>query len=85
MVNLLVLSVLTMRGPHTKPPPYDFLNLYGACLQAPRTPQLGSNRPLPEQGILVVWAFFFDWSMESAKNSYRAVGRQKRRFYDGPW
>ena len=21
--------------------------------------QLGSNRPLPEQGILVVWAFFF--------------------------
>ena len=38
--------------------------------------QLGSNRPSPEQGILVVWSFFF-WnsSMESAKNSYRVVGR----------
>jgi hypothetical protein len=23
------------------------------------TAQLGSNRPSPEQGILVVWAFFF--------------------------
>jgi hypothetical protein len=42
------------------------------------TQLLGSNRPLPEKGILVVWAFFFDWSMESAKNSYRVVGRQKK-------
>ena len=25
--------------------------------------QLGSNRPLPEQGILVVWAFFLDLAM----------------------
>jgi hypothetical protein len=24
-----------------------------------RHPQLGSNRPSPEQGLLVVWAFFF--------------------------
>jgi hypothetical protein len=35
MVGLMVLSVLTMGSLHTKPPPYDFLNLYGACLQAP--------------------------------------------------
>jgi hypothetical protein len=34
MVDLPVLSVLTIGSPHTstKPPPYDFLNLYGACL-----------------------------------------------------
>jgi hypothetical protein len=37
MVDLPVPNVLTMGSPHTKPPPYDFLNLYGACLQAPRT------------------------------------------------
>jgi hypothetical protein len=30
MVGLTVLSVLTMGGLHTKPLPYDFLNLYGA-------------------------------------------------------
>ena len=37
-VGLPVLSVLSMGSPHTctKPPPYDFLNLYGACMQAPR-------------------------------------------------
>jgi hypothetical protein len=29
-----------MGSPNTKPPPYDFLNLYGACLQAPRTPKM---------------------------------------------
>jgi hypothetical protein len=34
MVGLTVLIVLTMGSPHTKPPPYDFLNLCGACLQA---------------------------------------------------
>ena len=39
MVGLPVLSVLTMMSLHTKPPPYDFLNLYEACLQAPRTPK----------------------------------------------
>ena len=38
--GLTVLSVLTMGSRHTKPPPYDFLNLYGACLQAPRTPKM---------------------------------------------
>jgi hypothetical protein len=38
--------------------------------------QLGSNRPLPEQGILVVWAFFFlNATMIIANNSYRVVGR----------
>ena len=40
MVDLPALSVLTMGNPHTKPPPYDFLNLYGAWLQAPRTPKI---------------------------------------------
>jgi hypothetical protein len=40
MGGLPVRSVLTMGGPHTKPPPYDFLNLYGACLQAPRTTKM---------------------------------------------
>jgi hypothetical protein len=25
---------------HTKPPPYDFLNLYGAYLQALETPKV---------------------------------------------
>jgi hypothetical protein len=35
MVGLPVLSVLTMGISHTKQPPYDFLNLYGACLQTP--------------------------------------------------
>ena len=39
MVGLTVLSVLTMASYYTKPPPYDFLNLYEACLQAPRTPK----------------------------------------------
>ena len=39
MVGLTVLSVLTMVSPHTKPPPYDFLNLCGAYLQAQRTPE----------------------------------------------
>ena len=37
MVGLTVLSMLIMGSLHTKPPPYDFLNLYGACLHAPRT------------------------------------------------
>jgi hypothetical protein len=37
MVGLPIPNVLTMGSPHTKPPPYDFLNLYGACLQAPGT------------------------------------------------
>jgi hypothetical protein len=40
LVGLSVLSVLSMGVYYTKPPPYDFLNLYGACLQAPRTPKL---------------------------------------------
>jgi hypothetical protein len=40
MVGLTILSVLNRGSLHTKPPPYDFLNLYGACLQAPRTPKL---------------------------------------------
>jgi hypothetical protein len=31
MGDLAVLSVLTMGSLHTKPPAYDFLNLYGAC------------------------------------------------------
>jgi hypothetical protein len=31
MVDLPVLSMLTMGILYTKPPPYDFLNLYGAC------------------------------------------------------
>ena len=39
MVGLTVLCVLTMVSYHIKPPPYDFLNLYGPCLQAPRTPK----------------------------------------------
>ena len=33
MVDLPVPNVLTMESPHTKPPPYVFLNLHGACLQ----------------------------------------------------
>jgi hypothetical protein len=33
MINLPVISVLTMKISHTKQPPYDFFNLYGACLQ----------------------------------------------------
>jgi hypothetical protein len=38
--------------------------------------KLGSNRPSPEQGILVVRAcFFLNSSMGSAKNSHRVVGR----------
>ena len=43
VVGLLVLIVLTIESLYTKPspgkaaPPYDFFNLYGACLQAPRT------------------------------------------------
>jgi hypothetical protein len=40
LVGLPVLSVLTMGSLHTKPPPYDFLNWYGACLQAPRSPKM---------------------------------------------
>ena len=40
MVGLPVLSVLTMGSHHTKPPPYEFLDLYGACVQAPRTPKV---------------------------------------------
>jgi hypothetical protein len=32
MVGLRVPNMLTMGSPHTKPPPYEFLNLYGACL-----------------------------------------------------
>jgi hypothetical protein len=37
MVGLPIPNVLIIIGsPHTKPPPYAFLNLYGACLQAPR-------------------------------------------------
>ena len=40
MAGIPVLSVLTMGISYTKPPPYDFLNLYGACLQAPRTPKM---------------------------------------------
>jgi hypothetical protein len=47
MVGLLVLSVLTM---HTKPPPYDFLNLYGAYLQAPRIPKNEVLDNLPRYG-----------------------------------
>ena len=43
MVGLTVLSVLTMVSYRIKPPPYDFLNLYGACLQAPRTPNSSSR------------------------------------------
>jgi hypothetical protein len=31
--NLPGFSVLTMKRPHTKPPPYDFLSLYGACMR----------------------------------------------------
>ena len=42
MVGLTVLSVLIMGILHTKPPPYDFLNLYGAYLHAPRTPKMKS-------------------------------------------
>jgi hypothetical protein len=38
-VVLTVLSVLIVGSLHTNPPPYEFLNLYGACLQAPRTPK----------------------------------------------
>jgi hypothetical protein len=40
MVALPVPNVLTMGSPHTEPLPYDFLNLYGACLQAPMTPKM---------------------------------------------
>jgi hypothetical protein len=40
MVGLPVPNILTTRSPHTQPPPYDFLNLYGARLQAPRTPKI---------------------------------------------
>jgi hypothetical protein len=40
MIGLPVLNVLTIESPYTNPPPYDFLNLYGACLQAPRTPKM---------------------------------------------
>jgi hypothetical protein len=40
MVGLPVPNMLTMGSLHTEPPPYDFLNLYGACLQAPRTPKM---------------------------------------------
>jgi hypothetical protein len=40
MIGLPVLSVLTMENLYTKPPPHEFLNLYGACLQAPRTPKM---------------------------------------------
>ena len=39
MVGLPVLSLFNMESLHTKPPPYDFLRLYGACLHAPRTPK----------------------------------------------
>jgi hypothetical protein len=50
----------------------DRKDLKMGCIDA----QLDSNHPSPEQGILVVWAFFFlNSSMESAKNSYRVVGR----------
>ena len=38
--GLPVLSVLNMGSFHSKPLPYDFLNLYGACLEAPRTPKM---------------------------------------------
>ena len=34
MFGLPVPNVLIMGSPHTEPPPYDFLDLYGACLQA---------------------------------------------------
>ena len=49
MVGLPVRSVLTMGSPHTKPPPYDFLNLYGACLHPAGTedPQIQVLDDLP--------------------------------------
>ena len=34
IVVLSVPNLLIMKSLHTKPPPYDFLNLYGACLAA---------------------------------------------------
>jgi hypothetical protein len=37
LINLPVLNMINMGNSHIKPPPYEFLNLYGACLQAPRT------------------------------------------------
>jgi hypothetical protein len=41
MVGLPGISVLTTMGSFsTKPPPYEFLKLYGACMQAPRTPKV---------------------------------------------
>ena len=43
MVGLTVLSVPTMVIYYIKAAPYDFLNLYGACLQAPRTPNPSSR------------------------------------------
>jgi hypothetical protein len=39
MVGIKVINVLTMDSLYTKPPPYGFLKLYGACMQAPRTPK----------------------------------------------
>ena len=42
-VGLPVLSVLAMGSPHTEPPPYYFLNLYGAYLQAQRSQKLGTK------------------------------------------
>ena len=39
MVGVPVLSVLTIGICHTKPSPYEFLNLYGACMHAPRIPK----------------------------------------------
>jgi hypothetical protein len=44
--SLPVFSVLTIKNPHTKPPPYDFLNLYGApaCTEDPKI-QVLDNLP----------------------------------------
>ena len=39
LVSLRVLSMITIGGLHTKPPPYDCLKLYGACLDGLGTPE----------------------------------------------
>jgi hypothetical protein len=43
MQGLPVPNMVTIWSPHTEPPPYDFLNLYGACMQAPGAQKLGTR------------------------------------------
>jgi hypothetical protein len=75
MVGSPVLIVLTMGSLHTKPPQYDFLNLYGACLHAPRTPALQSiSVSIAHSGAHYLVSDCSDWVGAGA---YRSLARPR--------